>query len=398
MERETDTLVIGASAAGLAAAACLRQAGVEFEVVEASDVVANAWRHHYDRLHLHTPKSASALPGLPMPSTGPRYPSRDQVVLYLEAYARHFGIEPHFDVEVTRLERDGDRWVAQTSQGVWRARNVVVATGATRRPVRPTWPGVESYTGDLLHSSEYRNGEPWRGRSALIVGFGNSACEQAIDRVEHGVDAHLSVRSRVNVVPRDLLGVPILQMGIVMRVLPTQVADAMAAPLLKATVGDISKVGLRPLPYGPNTQIKNDRHIPLLDIGTMDHIKAGRIHVHPGIERFTASGVVFTDGTSLDVAAVVLATGYEPALADFLVDARVVCDDDGRPYVSGGPTQLAGLYFCGQFVAPSGMLREMGIEARRIAADISGVPIETPVDRVKSQVARFTRRPQCTAS
>ena len=395
---ETDTLVIGASAAGLAAAACLRKAGVEFEIVEASDVVATAWRHHYDRLHLHTPKSASSLPGLPMPSTWPRYPSRDQVVLYLEAYARHFGLEPHFGVEVTHLTRDGDGWTAETDQGTWRARHVVVATGATRRPVRPTWPGMESYVGDVLHSSDYTNGEAWRGGSVLVVGFGNSACEQAIDLVEHDVRTHLAVRSEVNVVPRDLLGVPILQMGIVMRVLPTQVADALAAPLLKATVGDISKVGLRPLPYGPNTQIKNDRHIPLLDIGTMDHIKAGRIHVHPGIERFTASGVVFTDGTSLDVDAVVLGTGYEPALADFLVDARVVCDDDGRPYVSGGPTQLAGLYFCGQFVAPSGMLREMGIEARRIAAQISGVPIETPVDRAKSQVARFTRRPQRTAS
>jgi cation diffusion facilitator CzcD-associated flavoprotein CzcO len=257
---------------------------------------------------------------------------------------------------------------------------------------------MEQYAGDVLHSSDYRNGGPWRGRSVLVVGFGNSACEQAIDLVEHGVDAHLAVRSQVNVVPRDLLGVPILQMGIVMRALPTQVADAMAAPLLKVAVGDISKVGLRPLPYGPNTQIKNDKHIPLLDIGTIDHIKAGRIRVHPGIESFTGSGVVFTDGTVLDVDAVVLGTGYEPALADFLVDWRVVCDDDGRPRVSGGPTQLPGLYFCGQFVAPSGMLREIGLEARRIAADISGVPPETPVTRVRSRVARLTRRTTTAAS
>jgi len=395
---ETDTLVIGASAAGLAAAACLRKAGVELEIVEASDVVATAWRHHYDRLHLHTPKSASSLPGLPMPSTWPRYPSRDQVVLYLEAYARHFGLEPHFGVDVTRLSHDGDGWAAETTQGTWRARNVVVATGATRRPVRPTWPGMGSYAGDVLHSSDYSNGEKWRGGTVLVVGFGNSACEQAIDLVEHDVRTHLAVRSAANGVPRDLLGVPILQMGIVMRVLPTQVADALAAPLLKATVGDISKVGLRPLPYGPNTQIKNDRHIPLLDIGTMDHIKAGRIVVHPGIDRFTESGVVFTDGSTLDVDAVVLGTGYEPALADFLDDWQTVCDDDGRPRVSGGPTALPGLYFCGQFVAPSGMLREMGIEARRIAADISGVPQTTAVSRVTAPLAGLTRRRARTGS
>ena len=83
-----------------------------------------------------------------------------------------------------------------------------------------------------------------------------------------------------------------------------------AAPVIvRLTIGDIRKVGLRKLPYGPNTQIANDRSIPLLDIGTMEHVRAGRIRVHPGIERFTATGVVFTDGTWIDVDAVVLATG-----------------------------------------------------------------------------------------
>ena len=86
MTRTVDTLIIGASAAGLATAACLKRAGHGFEILEAGDVVGPSWRHQYDRLHLHTPKSASALPGLPMPSEWPRYPSRDQVVAYLERY------------------------------------------------------------------------------------------------------------------------------------------------------------------------------------------------------------------------------------------------------------------------------------------------------------------------
>jgi len=372
--RETDTLVIGASAAGLAAAACLKERGVGFEILEARDEVAGAWRHHYDRLHLHTPKSASSLPGLPMPPDWPRYPARDQVVSYLEHYAGHHGLAPHFDTEVTSLERVDGRWVATTSRGEWRARHVVVATGATRRPVRPTWPGMESYAGDLLHSSEYANGEKWRTKTVLVVGFGNSACEQAIDLVEHGVSTHMAVRSPVNVLPRDVFGlVPVLQLGILMRRLPPKVADLMAAPMVAVTVGDVGKgTGLQKLPYGPNTQIAQDRSIPLLDIGTMDHIRAGRIRVHPGIERFTEKGVVFTDGTWLDVDAVVLATGYEPALAELLPEWRAVCDESGRPRISGGPTALPGLYFCGQYVAPSGMLREMGIEARRIADDIAG--------------------------
>ncbi len=369
---ETDTLVIGASAAGLATAACLTQAGVRVEILEATDVVGTAWRHHYDRLHLHTPKSGSALPGLDMPPDYPRYPSRDQVVSYLEHYRGHHGLEPRFGQAVTRLERADGRWVASTADAQWRARDVVVATGAARTPVRPSWPGQETYGGTVLHSSEYRNGDPWKGRPVLVVGFGNSACEQALDLVERGASPHLSVRSAVNVLPRDVFGVvPVLQLGIVMRHIPPQVADALAWPLVRVTVGDITPTGLAKLPYGPNTQIARDKHIPLLDIGTMKQIRAGRIGVHGAIERFTTTGVVFVDGTSLDVDAVVLATGYTPGLADFLDDWRSVCDENGRPLVSGGPTALPGLYFCGQYVSPAGMLREIGIEARRLARHLA---------------------------
>jgi len=372
MTRTVDTLIIGASAAGLATAACLKRAGHGFEILEASDVVGPSWRHHYDRLHLHTPKSASALPGLPMPSEWPRYPSRDQVVDYLERYRAHHGLEPRFGQAVTRLEPSDGGWLATTEDDEWRAQTVVVATGANRRPVRPAWPGLDAFRGDVLHSSEFRNGDPWKGRPVLVVGFGNSACEQAIDLVERGALPHLAVRSPVNVLPRDVFGlVPVLQLGIVMQHQPPAVADALAWPMIRVTVGDIRKVGLRKLPYGPNAQIARDHHIPLLDIGTMDHIRAGRIGVHGGIERFTEDGVVFADGETLAVDAVVLATGYRPGLDEFLVPWREVCDDEGTPRVSGGPTALPGLYFCGQFVSPAGMLREMGIEAGRIAAHLT---------------------------
>ena len=346
---------------------------MSFEILEASDVVANAWRHHYDRLHLHTPKSSSALPGLRMPREWPRYPARGQVVDYLEHYRARHGLDPRYGQEVTRLEHRDGAWVSTTRTRQWTSRNVVVATGATRRPVRPSWPGMASYKGQVLHSGEYRNGDPWKGRPVLVVGFGNSACEQAIDLVECGAQAHLSVRSPVNVVPRDVLGlVPVLQLGIVLRPLPTALADALAWPVVRLAVGDIRDVGLRKLPYGPNTQITRDRHIPLLDIGTMAHLRAGRILAHGQIARFTEDGVVFTDGSALAVDAVVLGTGYRPALEEFLVDWPEVCDENGVPEVSGGPTAIPGLYFCGQLVSPAGMLREIGLEARRIAGHIRG--------------------------
>jgi indole-3-pyruvate monooxygenase len=375
MTFDTGTIVVGASAAGLAAAAQLRKHGQSFEIVEAEEQVAGAWRRHYERLHLHTPKSSSALPGLPMPKDWERYPSRSQVVEYLEQYQQYFNLEPHFGQSVTRIERLDGGWQTTTPDRGWRSRNVVVATGRTRVPICPQWPGMAAFGGAVLHSSEYLNGDSWKGQTVLVVGFGNSACEQALDLVERGARAHLSVRSPVNVLPRDVFGVvPVLQLGIAMRPLPTKVADALAWPMVRLTVGDVRKLGLRKLPYGPNTQIARDRHVPLLDIGTMAQIKAGRITVHGGIDRFTEAGVVFSDGSELEVTAVVLGTGYQPGVAAFLTDWESVCDTSGMPTSSGGPSALDGLYFCGMDVSPAGMLREIGLESRRIAADISRRP------------------------
>jgi indole-3-pyruvate monooxygenase len=371
MGAATQTLVIGASAAGLASAAALRQHGLDFEIVEAEPVVAAAWRRHYDRLHLHTPKAFSSLPGLPMPKSWPRYPSRDQVVEYLERYQEHFALQPHFGERVQRVERVDGAWETTTDQGLWRSENVVLATGRARVPVRPSWPGMDQFRGDILHSSEFRNGDPWKGRPVLVVGFGNSACEQALDLVERGAQVHLAVRSPVNVLPRDLLGVlPVLPLGIVMRHLPPRVADALAAPLVRMSIGDVTKVGLRKLPYGPNTQIARHNQVPLLDIGTLEQIKQGHITVHGGLERFTEDGVNFADGSHLALDAVVLATGYRAAVGDFLVGWETVCDSAGTPTTSGAPTALDGLFFCGMYVSPAGMLREIRIEAARIATHI----------------------------
>jgi indole-3-pyruvate monooxygenase len=205
-----------------------------------------------------------------------------------------------------------------------------------------------------------------------VVGFGNSACEQALDLVERGAEVHLAVRSPVNVLPRDIFGVvPVLPLGIVMRRLPTRVADALAWPMIRSTVGDVTKLGLKKLPHGPNTQMACDHHVPLLDIGTMDQIRQGRIAVHGDLDRFTEDGVVFSDGSLVTFDAVILATGYRASIGDLLVGCEAVCDSSGTPTVSGAPTALGGLYFCGMYVSPAGMLREIGIEAARIATHIS---------------------------
>jgi indole-3-pyruvate monooxygenase len=97
---ETTSLIVGASAAGLATACCLKKEGVPYILLEKTGQVGSTWRHHYDRLHLHTSKKLSTLPYLSFPDNYPKYPSRDQVVEYLEAYAEEFQLEPRFNQDL----------------------------------------------------------------------------------------------------------------------------------------------------------------------------------------------------------------------------------------------------------------------------------------------------------
>jgi indole-3-pyruvate monooxygenase len=173
------------------------------------------------------------------------------------------------------------------------------------------------------------------------------------------------------VVPRDLLGVPILGVGIFMSLLPPAIADRLAAPILRRAVGDITELGFRKLPYGPGVQIRRDHRIPLLDIGTIALIRKGAIRVKPGVDRFTPTGVVFAGGAEEAYDAVILATGYRPRLDELVDDAGAALDASGAPSTSGQAI-LPGLYPCGFHVSPNGMLRGIAMESRAIAEDIVG--------------------------
>jgi indole-3-pyruvate monooxygenase len=362
-------IVVGAGPAGLAVAGCLKQRGVTALGTEAAEQVGASWRRHYDRLHLHTHKGGSTLPGLPFPPGTPRYPSREQFVAYLEAYARHFGIEPALGEPVSRIENDGGLWAVTTAQRRLVSRHVVVATGNARVPVQPAWPGVDTFEGDVLHSSRYKNGAAWKDKRVLVVGIGNSGGEIAIDLHEHGAKPTIAVRGGVNVIPRELFGLPILLVSALLRPFPAKAADAIGARLLALSIGDVTKLGLRRLPYGVIEQIKHHGRVPLIDVGTLALVRDGHVKIAPGVERFTATSVVFEGGAAEPFDAVVLATGFRPALEDFLPSAAELCDEHGFPCADG--EVRAGLHLCGFRPSARGMLKQIGIEARRIARQIA---------------------------
>lgn len=368
---EINTIVVGAGPAGLAVGACLKRAGIPSLILEETRQVGAAWRQHYDRLHLHTSKANSALPFAPFSRDYPRYPSRLQVIEYLETYARRFQLEVRFGQRVIAAHREDELWIVQTQDALYTALNLVIATGYNWEPYIPSWPGQTAFRGAVLHSSQYKNGEPFKGQQVLVVGFGNSGGEIAIDLCESGALTSIAVRSPANVIPRDLFGISIQSISIVESWLPPRLVDAMNAPILNAVIGDLTRYGLRRPPRGPVAQIATTARIPLIDVGTIRLIKQGRIGVYPGIERFSEQGVLFTDGAERQFDAVILATGYRPRANAFLEGAAAAFDEDGAPSTSGRESPVPGLYFCGYTIPPTGVLREIAIEARWISADIA---------------------------
>jgi cation diffusion facilitator CzcD-associated flavoprotein CzcO len=367
MTSNPDAIIVGAGPAGLACAVTMREAGLNVAVLEKAGNVGAVWRRHYDRLHLHTDRNHSGLPGMAMPADYPAYPSRQQMVAYLEAYAARFRIEPALDTTVSRIGRDGARWRADTSQGPIAAPAVVVATGIADAPYCPSWPGSETYSGTLIHSSEYKNPAPYGGKRVLVVGFGNSGGEIALDLANASVDVALAVCSPVQILPRDLLGFPILSWAILYRRLPARLVDVINAPVLRLAIGNIEKLGLRRAAKGPRQMVEEDGRVPLIDIGTLAKIRDGSIRIRGGIDRFTSDGVVFTDAMTEPFDAVILATGFRPDLRGLIPDVAGVFDSDGMPLLTGRATAAPALYFCGQITVPTGQLREIGIEAQRIA-------------------------------
>jgi hypothetical protein len=368
--RVFETLVVGAGPAGLAVAACLTRRSIPCVIVERSNAIGSSWRRHYERLHLHTDRRHSALPYVPFPAGTPRYPSREQVIAYLERYAQHFALSPRLNEEVRSIRRVDAAWTITSSSASYRSKHVVVATGYNRLPYMPAWPGQEHFGGRILHSSDYRNGESFRGQRVLVVGFGNSGGEIALDLHECGARVAVAVRGAVNIVPREILGLPILSIAIALSPLPARLSDALAAPLLRAIVGDITQLGLRKLPIGPITQIKTRARVPLVDVGTVKLIRDGSIEVLPGVRSMSEAAVTFADGATHPFDSIVVATGYRTGTDEFL-EPTDPASPARREGVRDAAAGESGLHFCGFVVSPTGMLRDIGLEAMRIADKIA---------------------------
>ncbi len=370
-EQHTDTLIVGAGPAGLAVAGRLAQRGLPFILLEKSGSVAASWRQHYDRLCLHTTKEHSNLPGLDMPGDYPVYVPRLDLIAYYEAYCRQMGITPLFHQTVLSVRRHEEGWVAETDSHRFFSKNVVVATGYNRVPVRPDWLGLNSFPGPFIHSCEYRNGAAFAGKKVLLVGMGNTGAELALDLLEHGATPVVSVRNAVNFIRRDIGGRPAQRTALVLGRLPNFLYDRIARLVQRLTVGDLRAYGLPASPYAPSEQLRRFGKVPVIDVGTIDRVKAGDIRIMPGIQAFEGNEAIFSDGRREAFDAVIACTGYRAQVEDFVENAAPLLDERGYPKrLWFDAPEYRGLYFCGFSIPLSGVLRNIKLDSEKIVARI----------------------------
>ncbi|MEZ4888423.1 MAG: NAD(P)/FAD-dependent oxidoreductase [Chitinophagales bacterium] len=346
---KTPNLIIGAGPAGLAVAGRLRKMNIPFEVVEQKDKIAWSWTNHYDRLHLHTVKQLSALPHLPFPKEYPTYVPRLDLVKYYETYAQTFDIQPHFNTSVTSIrQKANNHWLVETNtEKSFEVENVVIATGINRIPNFPTWKGQKSYQGQIVHSRNYKNPAPFAGQKVLVVGMGNTGAEVALDLSEKGIDTYISVRSPINFVPRDVNGRPVQLTAKQLAKLPFGLGDWLGMQIRKIVIGDLTKYGIPMSKMNPTVQLTTTGKTPVIDIGTVAQVKAGKIKVLPDIDYFYETGIAFKNGERHGFNAVIACTGYRSQLEDFLETTDGLLDKYDVPKQVVGIGDFEGLYFVG---------------------------------------------------
>ncbi len=365
---ERRVIVVGAGPAGLASAAELGRRGIPVTVLERANAVASSWRGRYERLRLNSSRPFSKLPGERYVRGTPIFPSRDEVVAYLEGYAKRNRIEVRLGTRLERIDRGGDGWLLQTSAGDMAADHVIVAAGYEHTPIIPDWPGRDRFEKTFMHAGDYRNPEPFNAADVLVVGPGCSGMEIAYELAENGAGrVRLAVRTPPNILLRDPAG-PLFANAL--RRLPPRWGDALVNRMREKKLGDLTEFGLPVPEEGVFSRLKRLSVAPaIVDMEMIQAIRDRRIEIVAAVESLDEAGVTLADRTRIQPDAVIAATGYRPGLEP-LVGHLGLLNESGAPHVPQGQEAAPGLRFVGYRPLPA-HLGHMGREAERAAKEIA---------------------------
>lgn len=371
-----DVLVIGAGPAGLSAAYYLERAGIDYVIVERSDHIGSTWAGLYPSLRLNTASFVSHLPGQRIPLRHGIYMMGRDFYAYLAEYARRHPARIRFEVDVTRVTPQAEGWWVETTAGSAWFPCVIVASGRYSKPFIPDIPGMTSFGGRVLHACDYHGPEPFAGLRVLVAGSGPSGSDIVLELQQTATHPILfSVRSDIVIARRFPYGLPDTAWQILARtLLPRRLRKRFLDRIVYQGYRDASELGLV---LAPNRTDRRGSSAPVRGRDLIDAIRSGAIRPVAGIAAFGDDRRIdLLDGTQAEADAVILSTGYRPAI-DYL-DFDYETDVDGWPVrisaeIEGGWTEVKnrpGLYLVGRFYRGLGPLNNIRAEARTAVAEI----------------------------
>ena len=273
------------------------------------------------------------------------------MIRYLEGYAAHFDLQPRFAETVSSVRRAEQAWIIESTSGSIRAPFVVIASGYNAERVCPSFVGMETFKGKVVHSADYVDAKSFVGQSVLVIGMGNTGAEIGLDLAEGGARPTISLRSGAHIVPRELFGIPIQIVGILATtLLPAGLNDWAFPSILDFALGKPSRLGIRRPEQGILQQCANSGRVPVIDVGTVRKISEQAIKIVPNVSAITHDGAVFQDGNAGKYDTIIFATGFRPNYHSFLQTSDIVAFDDVR-------NNDKSIFFVGFRISITGLLR-----------------------------------------
>ncbi|KAL5728145.1 indole-3-pyruvate monooxygenase [Ranunculus cassubicifolius] len=282
---EVVVAVVGGGPSGIVTSACLNRLSIPNILFERENCLASLWK---------TTKQFCQLPYMPFPSSYPTYLPKSQFIHYLDFYASHFNFES------AEFESVQGKWIIKATNKksneveMYLAKFLVVATGETCDPYTPNVEGLDTFTGDVMHSTQYKSGKPYNNRSVLVVGSGNSGMEIAFD---------LSTYSAKTSIMYDIIRHFLLLLF----------------------------HGITRLKEGPFVMKEKYGAYPAIDVGSLKRIKSGEIQVLPSIKQIKGNVVEFENEVVYVFDAIVFATGFKRSINKWLKGDKYLLDEDGVP-------------------------------------------------------------------
>lgn len=371
-QSKPDVVVIGAGPAGLAIARELQHRHrISALVVDKAAAPAVSWRNRYDNFRLNTNGFLSHLPGQRIPLTAGRWPTKEDMVRYFDRYVRRQNITLALGCEVTRIDRAAGGWLIDTPSEQIRTPAVVLATGKYHTPVVPPWPGLSGFTGQVVHSGDFRNAWPFRGRDVLVVGAGNSAADIAVQLADDGArKIWLAVRTPPHLVRRAIGPIPSDVFLELSARVPARMVDPLIAQLNRLLFGDLSVYGFGRPPLGLKATVEQRGRIPTLADELVDAVRAGRVEVVAAVAAVERRRVILDDGTAVTPEVIVAATGFSTDLDD-LVGHLGILDEHGDPHGGFSSDLGNGMFAIGYGIPPRGPLRAIRLAATPLADQVA---------------------------